>query len=81
MLARTHYAYTPGGTMAIDPTQWTQEEIFMSLQDVLTECAADRTEGHTCPCDEKAGLDCERDNGWIRVKCTQCRLKFDGFVG
>ncbi len=67
--------------MSVDPTQWTQEEIFMALQDVLTECAADRTEGHPCPCCGHVALNCELDNGWVRIRCTQCRLKFDGFAG
>ncbi len=67
--------------MAIDPAQWTQEEILMELQDVLTDCASGRTEGHACPCDEQAALECENKEGWVRIKCTRCRLKFEGLMG
>ena len=67
--------------MAIDPSQWTQEEVVMALQDVLTDCGAGRTEGHRCPCEEQAALQCENEDGWVKVDCTRCRLSFEGLLG
>lgn len=66
--------------------EFSDEEVLMALQDVLTMCAVGRTEGHDCPFDADVKLDCEEDNGWVKVRCRGCRcgragLKFEGLVG
>lgn len=63
-----------------------EEEILMELHDVLTMCAAGRTDGHGCPMDPDVKLDCEYDNGWVKVRCRGCRcgrggIKFEGLAG
>jgi len=66
--------------------QFTEEEILMALQDVLTEVAAGRSDGHKCPFGQDAALDCDYSDGWVRVGCPSCNcgrggLKFEGLVG
>lgn len=63
-----------------------EEEILMELQDVLTQVAAGRVDGHGCPFSPDVALTCEWDEGWVRVKCTACTcgrggLKFEGLAG
>lgn len=53
------------------------------LQDTLSMVAAGRPEGHRCPVCERGDLDCSYDenSGWAKIRCPQCRLKFDAMVG
>lgn len=58
------------------------EEAYLLLADVLTEVAAGRPDGHTCPhCGEgtlRCALEVERDR--VEVSCPKCRLYFSGVL-
>lgn len=63
-----------------------EEEVLMELQDVLTMCAAGRTDNHVCPFDPDVKLHCEYVDGWVKVRCPACRcgrggIKFEGLAG
>ena len=70
----------------MDASQVDQEEILMELQDVLSLVSAGRTDGHRCPFGTDVVLDCECEDGWVRVRCPGCNcgrggMKFEGLLG
>ncbi len=60
---------------------WDPEETMMALADVLTDVSSGRTDGHVCPRCDKGKLSCEWEDGWVRVRCPHCGLKFEGLLG
>jgi ribosomal protein L37AE/L43A len=67
--------------MPEDPSQWDPEETMMALSDVLTDVTSGRTEGHACPRCERAKLSCGEEDGWVKIRCPQCGLSFEGMLG
>jgi ribosomal protein L37AE/L43A len=67
--------------MPVDPNEWDDEETMMALSDVLTQVAAGRTDNHECPRCGRGKLSCSEDDGWIKIRCPQCRLSFEGMLG
>jgi len=63
------------------PADLDQEELLMMLQDTVTTVAAGRTDGNRCPVCERGDLACENEDGWVKVACAQCGLKFEAMIG
>lgn len=64
------------------PADYDQEELMLMLQDTLTSAASGRTEGLRCPICERADVVVEDgEEGWIKIECPQCGLKFEGLLG
>jgi hypothetical protein len=57
---------------------YSQEEQFMILQDILVEVINGRTADHTCPFCRKAVLVCEGDEALVHIECPGCGRTFDG---
>jgi hypothetical protein len=53
------------------------ETLMMDLWPVLESCANGRTDGHHCPYCVTAVLDCEVDEGWVRITCTGCGMNVE----
>jgi hypothetical protein len=64
------------------PSDYDQEELMLMLQDTLTQAASGRTDGLRCPICERGEVVVEDgDEGWIKIECPQCGLKFEGLLG
>lgn len=70
-------SHWPAPAANLDP-----EEMLLALQDVLTDVAAGRPDGHTCPRCGEGALRCEHDEarGSVEVSCPKCRLHFEGVL-
>ncbi len=63
------------------PPHLDEEEVLMALDDTLTMCAAGRVDGHRCPFCPDVELACALEEGWVKVQCPSCGLKFEGLAG
>ncbi len=72
---------TGAAEVYVQPSDLDQEELLMTLGDVLTQVAAGHTDGHRCPICENAELSCTEAHGEVTVTCAACRLDFHGWLG
>lgn len=64
------------------PSDLDQEELMLMLQDTLTMAASGHTDGLRCPVCDRGEVSAENgEDGWIRIECPQCGLKFEGLLG
>ena len=56
------------------------EEAQLILHSILEDVVNGRLEGHLCPFCRRGELQCEHDNGFVRVSCNHCGAAYEGIL-
>ena len=53
-------------------------DALVDWYDVLEEVVAGRLNGHRCPYCDEVGLEVEKDEAYVKIKCNNCGKTFEG---